>query len=84
MDSKIKNETHRLVIYNIPEILEGTPAESRTHDTKAISDVYERILASSESAEAVGEPLHTEPAEALSRTSEQASTPFLVPLRCGI
>ncbi len=33
----------------MPEILEGTPAESRTHDAKAIGDVFERILAPSES-----------------------------------
>ncbi len=41
--------THGLIVYNIPEILEGTPAESRTHDAKAISDVFERILAPSDS-----------------------------------
>ncbi len=42
---KIKNETHGLIIYNIPEILERTPAESRTHDTQAISEVFERTSA---------------------------------------
>ncbi len=35
---KIKNETHGLIIYNIPETLEATPAESRIHDTQAISE----------------------------------------------
>ncbi len=45
---KIKNETHGLIIHNIPEILEGTPTESRTHGTQAIS---ERILAPPESVE---------------------------------
>ncbi len=38
-----------MIIYNIPETLEGTPAESRTHDTHAISEVLERVLAPSES-----------------------------------
>ncbi len=28
--SKIRKETHGLIVYNISEILEGTPAESRT------------------------------------------------------
>ncbi len=46
---KIKNETHGLIIYNIPEALEGTPVESRAHDTQAISEVFERVLAPSES-----------------------------------
>ncbi len=49
VDSKIRNETHGLIVYNIPEILEGTPVESRTHDVKAISDVFKRILAPSDS-----------------------------------
>ncbi len=48
-DPKIRNVTHGLIIYNMPEILEGTPAESRTHDAQAISEVFERILAPSES-----------------------------------
>ncbi len=48
-DSKIRNETHGLIVYNIPEILEGTLAGSRTRDAKAISDVFVRILAPSES-----------------------------------
>ncbi len=45
----IKNETHGWIIYNIPEALEGTPAESRAHDTQAISEVLERVLAPPES-----------------------------------
>ncbi len=49
VDSKIRNETHGLIVYNMPEILEGASAESRTHDAKSISDVFERILAPSES-----------------------------------
>ncbi len=46
---KIKSETHGLIIYNIPEILERTLAESRPHDTQAIGEVFERTLAPSES-----------------------------------
>ncbi len=48
-EPKIRNVTHGLIVYNIPEILEGTPVEGRTHDIKAISEVFERILAPSES-----------------------------------
>ncbi len=29
VDSKIRNETHGLIVYNIPEILEGTPSDQR-------------------------------------------------------
>ncbi len=43
VDVKIGNETHGLIIYNVPEILEGTPAETRTHDAQSISEVFERI-----------------------------------------
>ncbi len=46
---KIRNETQGLIIYIVPEFLEGTPAETRTHDTQSISKVFERTLAPSES-----------------------------------
>ncbi len=38
--SKIRNQTHYLIIYNIPEIIESAPAENRIHDAKAISEVF--------------------------------------------
>ncbi len=49
VDVKIGNETHGLIIFNGAKILEGTPAETRTHDTQSIREVFERILAPSES-----------------------------------
>ncbi len=48
-DVKIRNEAHGLIICSVPDILAGTPAVSRTHDTQSISEVFERILALSES-----------------------------------
>ncbi len=54
VDSKIRNETNLLIVYNTPEIPEGNPAENRTHDAKAMSEVIERILGPSEWVKILG------------------------------